>query len=87
MITLFQYVRLAIHNLLRGGQRVLVALLCITFGVMALVAMTLLAKSIASAVIMTPAQLLGGDLSIGRKAEDTIRPEHMDQLNALQQSG
>jgi putative ABC transport system permease protein len=87
MITLFHFFRLAIHNLRRGGQRVLVALLCITFGIMALVAMNMLAGSIASAVQVTPAELLGGDISMGRKVEDTIRSTDTDQLKALQQSG
>jgi putative ABC transport system permease protein len=87
MITLFHFVRLAVHNLRRGGQRVLVALLCITFGVMSLVAMTMLAKPIESAIQLTPARLLGGDLSIGRSAEDTIRPADVDQLKLLQQAG
>lgn len=87
MIAFFHYVRLAIRNLRRGGQRVLVALFCITFGTMSLVAMTMLAKSIQSAVDMPPAQLVGGDISMGRKLEDTIRSEDIDQLQALQQSG
>jgi putative ABC transport system permease protein len=87
MITPFYFVRLAIRNLRRGGQRVLVALLCITFGVMALVAMTMLARSIESAVDPAPAQRIGGDLSLVRTAEDTLRPEDVNQLNALQQSG
>ena len=74
MIALFHFIRLALHNLRRGGQRILVALLCIAFGVMALVAMSMLAKSIESAVVLTPAQRLGGDLSIGRQAEDYPAP-------------
>ncbi len=87
MIALFYFVRLALHNLFRGGQRVLVALLCITFGVMALVSMNMLAKCIESAILMTPAQLLGGDISMGRAVEDTVRPEDIDQLETLRQSG
>ncbi len=87
MITITHFMRLAAQSLRRGGQRVLVALLCITFGVMSLVAMSMLAKSIGSAIQLTPAQLLGGDLSTGRMAEDTIRPEDVEQLRALQQSG
>jgi putative ABC transport system permease protein len=87
MITLLQFIHLAIQNLRRGGQRVLVAFLCITFGIMALVAMTMLANSIASAVEMMPAQLLGGDISMGRKSEDFIQPENIDQLKLLEQNG
>ncbi len=87
MMTLFHFIRLAVNNLRRGGQRVLVALLCITFGVMALVAMTMLANSIASAVVMASNQVIGGDISMGRKVEDTLRTEDIAQLDALQQSG
>ncbi len=87
MITVIHFFRLALHNLLHGGQRVLVALLCIIFGIMSLVAMTMLAKSIESAVVLTPSQLLGGDISMGRAAEDTIRPDDETQLQSLQQDG
>jgi putative ABC transport system permease protein len=87
MIALFHFTRLALNNLRRGGQRVWVALLCITFGIMALVAMTMLAKCIESAVVLTPAQLLGGDISAGRKTEDTLRPADLTQLQSLQLSG
>jgi putative ABC transport system permease protein len=87
MITLFYFFRLAIRNLFRSGQRLLVALLCITFGIMSLVAMTLLAKSIESAIQMEPAQHIGGDLSINREKEDTISPIDVEQLDKLQQDG
>lgn len=87
MIPLFHFIRLAVNNLLRGGQRILVALLCIAFGVMALVGMSMLATSIESAVLLTPAQRLGGDLSIGRNDEDFLRPVDVDQLQALLQAG
>jgi putative ABC transport system permease protein len=87
MITLFYFFRLAMRNLLRSGQRLLVALLCITFGIMSLVAMTLLAKSIESAIQMEPAQHIGGDLSIYREKEDTISPLDVEQLDQLQQDG
>jgi putative ABC transport system permease protein len=87
MIALFHFIHMAKNNLLRGGQRVLVSLLCITFAVMTLVTMSMLAQSIKSAVVLTPAQLLGGDLSLARKTEDTLSSQDIDQLNALQQKG
>lgn len=87
MITLFHFVRLSVLNLCRGGQRVIVALLCIAFGIMVLVSMSMIAKSIEGTLLVEPAQLLGGDLSMGRETEDTIFPKHVDQLKALQQSG
>jgi putative ABC transport system permease protein len=87
MISLFHYTHLAIHHLMRGGQRVLVALLCIAFGVMTLVAMTMIARPIESSINITPAELLGGDLSAGRQAEAALRPEDLAQLEGLQHSG
>jgi putative ABC transport system permease protein len=87
MISLFYFIRLAVRNLFRSDQRTLVALLCITFGIMSLVAMTMLAKSIESAVQMEPAQHIGGDLSINREKEDTISPIDAEQLDQLQQEG
>jgi putative ABC transport system permease protein len=87
MIRLFHFFRLAIQNLRRGGQRVLVALLCIAFGTMALVAMTLIAKSIEATVVLEPSQIVGGDLSMVRKSGDSILPAHVDQLKALLGSG
>jgi putative ABC transport system permease protein len=87
VIAFFHFLRFAIHNLRRGGQRMLVALLCITFGIMALVAMNMLAQSIASAVEMPAAQLVGGDLSFGRKVEDALRPADIEQLASLKEKG
>ena len=87
MISLFHFLRLAINNLRRGGQRVIVALLCIAFGIMSLVSMSMIAKSIEGTLLVDPAQLIGGDLSLVRKTEDTLLPEHVAQLQALQQSG
>lgn len=87
MITLFYFFRLAMRNLLRSGQRTLVALLCITFGIMSLVAMTMLAKSIESTIQMEPAQHIGGDLSIEREKKGTISPVLAMQLKQLQQDG
>ncbi len=87
VVTLVYFVRLSMLNLRRGGQRVVVALLCIAFGIMVLVSMSMIAKSIESTLLVEPAQLLGGDLSMGRETEDTILPEHVDQLKTLQQSG
>ena len=86
MKTLF-FFRLALNHLRRDGQRTLVALLCITFGIMALVSLTMLAESIDSAVQLTPAELIGGDLSAVRKSEETLCPGHTAQLEALLQDG
>ncbi len=87
MTSLFQFCRVALNHLLRGGQRVLVALLCIAFGVMALVSMTMLSQCIESTLVVKPAEMLGGDASMGRTSDPYLLPEHVEQLKAMQQSG
>jgi len=79
--------RLALQNLYRGGQRSLIALLSITFGIMALVSLTTIAESIDSAVRLSPIEAIGGDMSLVRKAEAAVDTEHTAQLDAFQQSG
>lgn len=81
------YLRTALNNLRRGGQRIWVALLCIAFGVMSLEGMTQLSQSIARTMLMEPRHRFGGDLSLGRALEDVILPEHEAELRALQESG
>ncbi len=83
MITFFHFTRLAVHNIRRGGQRILIALLCITFGTMSLVAMTMLAKSIESALVKDSSEVVGGDISMGRKFEETISSSDINQLEGL----
>lgn len=87
MNTLAFYLRLAYLNLLRGGQRAVVALMCVAFAVMTLVSMTLIAQSIKTAIVVSPAELLGGDLSIVRRVEDAFSPENLGQLESLRDNG
>ncbi len=87
MMRAFYFARLALHNLLRGGQRVLVALLCITFGVMALVAMTMLSKSIERTLVVAPGEIFGGDLSLGSPSGEYILPEEVEQLDSFKRAG
>jgi putative ABC transport system permease protein len=87
MIRLFYFIRLALHNLRRGGQRSLVALLCITFGVTALVALSMIAKSIEGTLLVGSAERIGGDLSLSTENDEPIGPAQIAQLDALRQSG
>ncbi len=87
MSSLGYFLRLAIHNLRRGGQRVLVAILCIAFGVMSLVGMTLVSQSYTGAVVLKPSEQLGADLSLERNDEPTIGADQVAELKAMQQSG
>ena len=81
------YLRTALAQLRRGEQRVLVALLCVAFGVMSLVAMALVSQSIATAVVLQPANQVGGDLAIGRQDSDFIPATALAQLQDLRASG
>lgn len=77
----------ALNHLRRGGQRTLVALLCVVFGVMSLVAMTTLSKSIEKMLVLEPVELIGGDLTVDREGEDVISAAEEAQLQELQASG
>ncbi|NMB88983.1 MAG: hypothetical protein GYA17_11535, partial [Chloroflexi bacterium] len=87
MTTLFYFFRLAIRNLRRGGQRIVIAWLCILLGTTVLVAMTMMAQSIQGALLIEPAQLVGGDLSLVRQSGEPVLSEHVAQLDALRRSG
>ena len=81
------YLRTAWHNLLRGGQRSLVALICIIFGVMSLVAMTLLSRAIENSLLLEPQEFIGADISMERAQEETIAPEQAGMLADLKAQG
>ncbi|RPI82296.1 MAG: FtsX-like permease family protein [Chloroflexi bacterium] len=87
MNALLFFTRTAWRSLIRGGQRTFVALLCIAFGVMSLVAMTYLAESLNRAIVVDPAEQFGGDISLSRKTEDIISPVHIEELDVLVQTG
>lgn len=87
MTTLKFMIAIAIKNLRRGGQRVFVALLCIAFGVMSLVAMTMLSQALERMLVIEPALLVGADVTMDRLYEDVILPEHEAELQALQREG
>lgn len=81
------FIRSAINNLRRGGQRTLVAFLCVAFGVMSLVAMTTMSKSIERVWALEPHERIGGDLTIGRTKEDVVSADHEAQLKQMQSAG
>lgn len=76
-------IQTALRHLWRSRQRNLVALLCIIFGAMSLVAMTLLSTSIARVMMLKPGEMIGADLSINRRLEDYIMPEQITNLDSL----
>ena len=81
------FTRTAWRNLRRGGQRALVALLCIAFGVMSLVAMTLVSLAYQQAVVLEPSHQIGADISLGRREEAYISPAQIKELEALRLAG
>jgi putative ABC transport system permease protein len=58
--------RYAARNLLRDGQRTLLATVCIGFGVMSLVGLQLLSSMIAASIVIDARFVLGGDASLSR---------------------
>ncbi|TLN15338.1 FtsX-like permease family protein, partial [bacterium] len=81
------YLRSAFTHLRHGGQRILVAVLCVAFGVMTLVAMMLLSGALERMLVEQPHDLIGADISMGRDAEDFILPEHVAGLDELVRDG
>ncbi len=81
------FLPIAIHNLRLGGQRTLVALLCIAFGVMSLASMTQLVEVISYPLLVDVRAGLGGDLSISRSQENEIASEEIQELEELQKAG
>ena len=81
------YLRLAWNHLRRGEQRVLVALACITFGVMSLAAMLIVSQSLLASLVLTPQQQLGGDVNLFKLTSDQITREDEAALQALQAEG
>ena len=72
--------RYAIRNLLRGGQRTLLATVCVAFGVMSLVGLQLLSSMIAASITLDARFVLGGDASLSREG----RPFGTSDLAALE---
>jgi putative ABC transport system permease protein len=87
MSTLSFFIKTSIRNLFRGGQRIMVAMLCVAFGVMSLTAMILLSKSIEKMLLLQPVELIGAGLTLDRVTEDSISPAEEVELSTLQQSG
>jgi len=81
------FLKTALTQLRRGGQRNLVAFLCVAFGVMSLVTMTTMAKSIEKMLVLKPYELIGGDLTLDRVGEDSISVVEENGLKELVTSG
>src|SRR5881227_1126829 len=86
-MTLAFYARYALRSLLRDGQRTLLAVLCITFGVMSLVAMQLLSGIIHDAVVTDPRATVGGDIQVRHERGGPFSPDDIAYFQKLQAGG
>lgn len=71
------------NNFKRGGQRISVAILCVAFGVMSLVAMTTISSSFEKSFVVDPTLLIGADISSDRTYEPYILPEEIGKVEQL----
>ena len=78
--------RYAARNLLRGGQRTLLATVCVTFGVMSLVGLQLLASMIAASITLDARFVLGGDASLSREGR-AFGSSDIQALEAMRAQG
>lgn len=81
------YLRYALRALRRSGQRTLLVIISVVFGVMALVTMQLLSDIITGALLGEPRVMRGGDLTIDHETDTYLSEADFDQLEALQASG
>ena len=87
MTQLAFYVRYAARSLWRGGQRTVLALACIAFGVMSLVAMQSVASVFTGVFLRDPRATVGGDAALfqpGRLADPKSDAGPAQQFTAAQ---
>jgi putative ABC transport system permease protein len=80
------FLRYALNGLWHGGQRVLIAILAVAFGVMSLVAMSAIANKINASFNSDPRIALGGDVRLSN-FEQAYNPEDLEIFQALQDEG
>jgi putative ABC transport system permease protein len=78
--------RYAVRNLLRGGQRTLLAAVCVGFGVMSLVGLQMLSSMIAASIALDPRAVLGGDASLSREGRN-LTAEDVEALERMRARG
>jgi putative ABC transport system permease protein len=78
--------RYAARNLLRGGQRTLLAIACVGFGVMSLVGLQLLSSMIAASIALDARLVLGGDASLSR-GDRTLAASDVEALERMRAHG
>ncbi|MEM9953684.1 MAG: FtsX-like permease family protein [Chloroflexota bacterium] len=76
------FLRYALNGLRRGGQRIIIAILAVAFGVMSLIAMADMADAIGRTLSSNPRVSLGGDLRLLNPTEASF-----NELQNLQENG
>jgi putative ABC transport system permease protein len=76
------YLTYAVRSLVRGGQRTLLAMLCVAIGVMAIVALQLVGNSVSNSLTGNVRALNGGDLAINGVNLNATQLRYFDQLQA-----
>lgn len=85
METITFYLQYALRSLRRGGQRTLLAMVCIAFGVMSLVALQIVTTSALDLFTVDPRASIGGDALIRRSG--TLDQEEQAKLEQLRANG
>ncbi|HQC64286.1 MAG TPA: hypothetical protein PK459_04225, partial [Anaerolineaceae bacterium] len=68
--------QIAARNLKHGGQRAVLAILCILFGVMSLVGMNTLANTLRPALLVHGREILGGDFGVYKSGDVSFSEEN-----------
>ncbi|HLZ58023.1 MAG TPA: FtsX-like permease family protein, partial [Ktedonosporobacter sp.] len=76
----------ATRSLLRGGQRTVLAIFCVTVGVMAIVALQLVGLSVNQALLSNIAEANGGDIRLTASVAP-LRPRDLTFFDQLKQKG
>ena len=80
------YFNYALRALKRGGQRTVLAVICIAFGVMSLVAMQLVADNFTAVVMTDPRAEIDGDIKL-EGPDSVITDAQMKEIDQLQAQG
>jgi putative ABC transport system permease protein len=86
MMQLSLFFLYAYNGLRRGGQRVLIAVLSVAFGVMSLVAMSGLAEDIFNVLLIDPRYEIGGDAQLWR-GDRSLSQAELSEIEALRNAG
>ena len=81
------FLQIAARNLKHGGQRAVLAILCIVFGVMSFVGMYTVAKTLQPVLLLKSHEILGGDFTVNRNFGLNFTDEHVTELEKLKAEG